>query len=211
MQSASNRVHHPADIESAAPSAETRDMVSALARLQKHVGQFACEIDTLDAAGWEHFARDFDDLNDSQIAGHSARQCDGRISYLLLRRQGRPVAGARASVITHPAVSGGVTSLHFAPLWRRRGETVDLTIYRAALGAIVQEYCIRRGHRLAIIPCANSEFHKDETKELADFGFAATTSGEYRYWSRPSARITGNAIDALQGVQRTIRRWRRRA
>ena len=33
-------------------------------------------------------------------------------------------------------------------------------------------------------------------------------TGEYDYWSKPSARIMGDAIYGLRSLQRTIRRWR---
>jgi hypothetical protein len=197
-------VLHPAQIESipvASASLDPRDMVSALARLRQHGVVLECEVDTVAAPEWDRIAGEFDDLNDDQIT------CD-TVSYLLLRHHGKPVAGARVAVIKLPGFRRGLALLHFGPVWRRRGEQIDFTMYRAALGALVQEYCLRRGHCLTIIPCTNPEFYAWETQALADFGFTVRRSGEYDYCSQPSARIIGNAIYALRSLQRTIRRWR---
>jgi hypothetical protein len=200
---------HPAEIETtASQTPDRRDMLSALAQIEKHAAKFECEVDTVGRAEWDRIASEFDDLNDDPPPRHSAGQADDRVSHILLRRHGRPVAGARVAIGKLPGFRRGLALLHFGPFWRRHGEAADLTIYRAALGAIVQEYCIRRGHCLTVIPAPDSELYARETKALAEFGFVVNTAGEYDYWSQPSARIIGHAIDALRGVQRTIRRWR---
>jgi len=210
MQFASGRVHFPAEIGTVASPVETRDTVSAaLARLQKHVGQFACEVDVLDPAGWQRFADEFAELPDEKIAASPRAPRDGKTSFLLLRRLGKPVAGARVSVITFPGSRRGLALLSCGPFWRLRGEQADFTVYRATVGALVQQYCILGGHRLAIRPNAETEFGAKEAKALKDFGFVPTAAGEYHYWSQPSARITGSAVHGMRRVQRTIRRWRK--
>ncbi len=149
-------------------------MLSALARLEKHSinARFECQVDTVPAAEWDRIASDFDDLNYDQIACYSAEQWGDRLSHLLLRRDGVPVAGARAAVITLPGISRGVAFLRFGPFWRPRGQAPDITLYRAAIGALVQEYCMRRGLHLTVIPRPNPEFYQQECDVLASFGFS---------------------------------------
>jgi hypothetical protein len=100
--------------------------------------------------------------------------------------------------------------LRFGPFWRRQVEPVDFTIYRAAIGAVVHEYCIRRGHFLTVIPRPNQEFYAPEINALTEFGFHGRRrlTGEYDYWARPSARAMGKTIVGLWALQRTIHHWR---
>lgn len=184
-------------------------MRSALARLRAYGGALECEVDSVAATEWDRIAGEFDDVNDDRIASHSARQWGHCTSHLLLRRNGGVVAGARVAVVRLPGLRRGLALLDSGPLWRRPGEPPDTNMYRAVIGALVQEYCLRRSHCLTIVPRSNPEFQACETRELSDFGFTRRLTGEHDYWSRPSARITGQAIYALCGLRRSIRRWRR--
>jgi hypothetical protein len=204
MHPASSRVIHPAEVEPAAPVApDMRDMLSALARLEKHATKFECEIDTIDAAEWDRVASEFDDLNYDQIACYSTGQWGERVSHLLLRRHGKPVAGARVAIIKLPGFARGVAFLRFGPFWRRHGEIPDLTTYRAALGAIVQEYSIRRGHLLTIIPRPNPEFYAQETKALAEFGF-----GLRRRSPDPNRYLVDLSLDEETQMRSLDQKWR---
>lgn len=146
-------------------------MLSALARLQAHGGEFECKVDTVAAPEWDRVASQFDDLSYDQIACYSAGQWGDRTSHLLLRRHGEVVAGARLAIIKLPGIRRGLAFLRFGPFWRRHGQPPDIRIYRAALGALVQEYCFRRGHCLTVIPRPNPEFYAQESRVLAEFGF----------------------------------------
>lgn len=161
-------------------------MLSALSRLEKFGsnGVFECQVDTVPGAEWDRIASEFDDLNYDQIACYSAGQWGSRVSHLLLRRDGVPVAGARVAIVTMPGFSRGLAFLRFGPFWRRRGMAPDISMYRAAIGALVQEYCMRRGHCLTVIPRPNPEFYERERDVLSDFGFSVrrTISDPHRYF-----------------------------
>jgi hypothetical protein len=131
-----------------------------------------CEVDTVPANAWDKVASEFDDLNYDQMACYSAGQWGKRVSHLLLRREGEAVAGARTAIITLPGFRRGLAFLRFGPFWRRRGVVSDLNIYRAAIAALVDEYCVRRGHCLTVIPRPNPEFYGRECEVLSDFGFS---------------------------------------
>jgi hypothetical protein len=185
------------------------DMLSALARLERHSVEFGCEVDTIDAVEWDHIANEFDDLRDDQMASYSAGQWGNRASHLLLRQHGKPVAGARVAISPLPVLARGLAVLRFGPFWHRRGEPADLTMYRAALGAIVQEYSLHRGHYLTVIPHPHSESYLAETLALLEFGFRSTRqAGEFDYCPRSPARIMGGAVYAMRALQRTMRFWR---
>src|SRR3989304_7525011 len=160
MRSAVTRTPPPSASPSATAASEGLDvqgMQLALAKLEKHgsKGEFTCQIDAVPAAEWDQIAGDFEDLNYDQIACYSAGQWGDPVSHLLLRRDRIPAAGARVAIITLPRFSRGLAFLRFGPFWRRRGHDADIGMYRAAIGALVQEYCIRPGHFLTVLPRPN--------------------------------------------------------
>jgi hypothetical protein len=185
---------HPVQIQGVGhPEPQPGDMLSTLARTQKHAGQFICEIDTLAAAQWDPMAREFGGMGEALAPSHE-------VSHLLVRRHGKPVAWAR--IVIGRSWRGGQAVIGAGLFWHRRDENPEQTIYRAALGAIVQEYCIRRGHRLRFH--ADAEYCAEEIEVLRAFGFVATMNGAYVFRMPPSSRIIGHVIDALRVVQRVI-------
>jgi len=180
-------------------------MQLALAKLEKHgsKGEFTCQIDAVPAAEWDQIAGDFEDLNYDQIACYSAGQWGDRVSHLLLRRDRIPVAGARVAIITLPRFSRGLAFLRFGPFWRRRGHDADIGMYRAAIGALVQEYCIRQGHFLTVIPRPNPEFYQQECRVLADFGFSIR-----RPFPDPNRYLVDLSLDEETQRQSLDQKWR---
>jgi hypothetical protein len=131
-----------------------------------------CEVDTVPDQSWDRIAGEFDDLNYDQIACYAAGHWGKRVSHLLLRRQGEAVAGARTAIVTLPGFARGLAFLRFGPFWRRHGGTADIAIYRGAIAALVEEYCVRRGHCLTVIPRPSPEFYQQECDVLSEFGFS---------------------------------------
>ncbi|MEX0753093.1 MAG: GNAT family N-acetyltransferase [Xanthobacteraceae bacterium] len=180
-------------------------MLSALAKLEKHGlnAKFECQVDAVPATEWDKIAGAFDDLSYDQIACYSAGQWGERVSHLLLRRDGEPVAGARVAVIALPGFSRGLAFLRFGPFWRRRDQAPDIVNYRAAIGALVQEYCIRRGHCLTVIPRPNPEFYRQECDVLAGFGFSVR-----RRFPDPNRYLVDLALDEETQKQSLDQKWR---
>ena len=208
MPSAASRTPLPKDTQPATvPSGvlDAQGMLSALARLEKHGsnGRFECQVDSVPAGAWDKIASEFDDLNYDQIACYSAGQWGERVSHLLLHREGVPVAGARAAIIALPGFSRGLAFLRFGPFWRPRGQAPDIAMYRAAIGAIVQEYCIRRGHCLTVIPRPNPEFYQRECDVLAGFGFSVR-----RRVPDPNRYLVDLSLDEETQKQSLEQKWR---
>jgi Acetyltransferase (GNAT) domain len=193
----------PAIVASA--SLDAHGMRSALARLEKHGlgGGFECQVDSVCAAAWDEIAGEFNDLNYDQIARYSAGQWGERVSHLLLRRHGVPAAGARVAVIRLPGFSRGLAFLRFGPFWRRRDQAPDIAVYRAAIGALVQEYCMRRGHFLTVIPRPNPEFYQRECEVLSEFGFSVR-----RRFPDPNRYLVDLSLDEEAQRQSLDQKWR---
>lgn len=131
-----------------------------------------CQVDCVADGAWDDLISAFDDTHHEQTARFAIRQWNSRESHILLSEAGVPVAGARLAVITLPGCKTGLAFLRFGPFWRRRDRAPDLGLYRSAIAALVDEYCVRRGHCLTIIPRPNPDFYQTECDALAELGFS---------------------------------------
>src|SRR6185503_9710630 len=133
---------------------------------------YQVHVDTLTTDEWDRLATEFDDLTYDQIARFANGQWGAnRMSNLVLRRDGIAVAGIQLPILMIPGVSRGLAYGRFGPIWRRRDSKKNLDIYRAVVGAVVDEYCHRRGHYLTLVPRPNPENYCDECSVLREFGF----------------------------------------
>lgn len=133
---------------------------------------YEVRIDSLTTDEWDNLATEFDDLTYDQVARFANGQWGAhRMSNLVLRRHGLAVAGIQLAVLMVPGVSRGLAYGRFGPIWRRRNGERNLDIYRAVIAAIIEEYCIRRGHYLTLIPRPNPQTYSDECRVLHESGF----------------------------------------
>jgi hypothetical protein len=135
-------------------------------------GPYRVEIDTVPDATWDEIVASFADSHHEQTACYAANHWKGRNSHLLLRKDGVPVAGARAAIIKLPVIGRGLAFVRFGPFWRRKDREADPNIYRAVVDALVEEYSVKRGHCLTILPRPNPDYHALECCMLRDAGFA---------------------------------------
>src|SRR5215207_2730229 len=142
--------------------------------LARAMDGFSSEIDKLPPLEWDQTVAEFDDLNLFQTAAYGdGLRGEGRMSHLLLRREGVPVAGARVAIMKPPGCPIGIAYAKYGPFWRRTGSPPDESVYKAIVAAIVGEYAGRRGHMITISPRPHPRFQPVEERLLQEVGFAA--------------------------------------
>jgi hypothetical protein len=117
------------------------------------------EVDSLSPEAWDQIACAFDDLTTDQLA------------CFVDNAAGIVVAAARLIILTLPGLARGLAYCRFGPIWRRKDSMADPATYRAALNALFDEYCLKRGHYLTVIPRPNPEFQAAEVAILNERGF----------------------------------------
>ncbi len=162
-------------------------------------------IDTHAAREWDDLISEFVDVTYDQTAAFSnLRWGEGRVSELMLVEDGEPAAGARIAILTQPGFSRGLAYLRGGPFWRRRGAVPHPDRYRAAIEAIRIEYCLRRGHHLAITPRFHPEFALVEANVLRCAGFRAR-----RVSPDPHRYFVNLSLDREQQMDSLDQGWRR--
>ena len=139
---------------------------------------FTVETDSFAPAEWDRMLADFEDVNLFQTAVFA----DGfrgasKMSHLVLRQGGEPVAGARVAIMKPPGLPSGVAYVKHGPFWRRSGRPADSRIYNAVVAAVIKEYGGRRGHLVTISPRPHPQFLPVEKGALEQAGFHARMRG----------------------------------
>ena len=176
---------------------------------QAHLGAlvgpgFSVEFDTFGRGEWDGLTSAFDDLTYEQTAsGMEVKWGSGRLSRLLLRRRGRPVAGAQVVILTLPGIGKGLAYVKFGPFWRRRDEPADPEVYGATIAALVSEYCVRRGHCLTVLPRPTPEYLDLECGALHALGFR-----HRRAIDDPNRYLVRVGCDEAEQMRSLDQKWR---
>ncbi|WP_378940862.1 lipid II:glycine glycyltransferase FemX [Mesorhizobium sp. ANAO-SY3R2] len=164
---------------------------------------YSVEVDNIADEDWDEIASNFADIHPEQTATFAGNHWKGRDSHLLLRRNGEPVAGARVALVSLPLIGRGLAFLRFGPFWRRQGQTADPEIYHAMIAALVEEYCVARGHCLTVLTRPHPDYHALECGWLRDLGFV-----QRRKLEDAERYIVNTTLDGDAQRQSLAQKWR---
>lgn len=164
---------------------------------------YSVDIDSVPDNVWDNIASEFADINPEQTACFAGHHWKGRDSHILLRQDGKPVAGARVAILKPPLFRTGLAFLRFGPFWRRADSAVSPEIYHTMIEALVQEYCVSRGHCLTILPSPHPRHHVIECGWLRDSGFL-----QRRKFEDPERYIVDTTLAEKAQLQSIAQKWR---
>jgi hypothetical protein len=145
------------------------------------------QVDGIPDATWTEWLHGFEDATIYQTPEYGAISWGAAsLSRLAILEGGRPVAMAQLRIVRLPVIRAGIAYLRWGPLWRPKGRETDAGRLREVLSAIKQEYAVRQGLMIRVLP---QEFAED------DLGAAAAT--EYA--------ALGFSQDPVSSAYRTIR------
>jgi hypothetical protein len=142
------------------------------------MGNLHIQIDCLSDADWHAALARFSDIHYEQTALFGAGQRGETSSHLLATENGEPVFGVRVGLYTVPMLNRGLALVRFGPFWRRAGEPLDRERYKAAIQALIDEYCTRRKFYLIVRPRAHPDIYPVESEVLAEMGLRAEETTE---------------------------------
>jgi peptidoglycan pentaglycine glycine transferase (the first glycine) len=111
------------------------------------------EVDQIGKAEWSKLLPRFEDAIIYQTWSYgSVRWGEDNLSHLVLRRDGEIVAAAQSRIMKLPVIGHGIAYITYGPVWRLRGKEKDLENLRQMTKALREEYIVRRGLLLRILP-----------------------------------------------------------
>ena len=143
------------------------------------------EIELLSPDAWNQLVGEFVDASYEQTACLlDDRWGAERVSHLVVRRKDTVIGGTRLLLLKPPLLRGGLAQAKFAPFWRRHDGPADPAAYRSVVTAMIEEYCVRRGCYLSVIPRPHPTHYSVEIAVLAELGFTVrhASADENRYF-----------------------------
>ena len=114
---------------------------------------YSVEIDRISKKEWETLMLQFRDATINQTWSFGAvLSGESNLSHLVLKRDNEVVAAAQIRIVTLPIFRAGIAYLAWGPMWQRRNKEVDLEDFRQIVKALRNEYAVKRGLLLRVLP-----------------------------------------------------------
>jgi len=121
--------------------------------MKKLTKDYTVEVDNVDKDTWHDLLLNFDDGVYVQTWSYGAiRWGEKNLSHLILKKDGKVVAIAQARIVKLPILRDGIAYIPSGPIWKIHGEEENLENLRYIIRALREEYVIRRGLALRILP-----------------------------------------------------------
>ena len=110
------------------------------------------QVDGQTAETWAQISSTFADASIYQSWAYGAvRWGERHLSHVVLRRNGQALAAAQLRIARLPMVPAGLAYLRWG-LFKSRGNAFDPAVVSASMACLKQEYVVRRGLALQVIP-----------------------------------------------------------
>lgn len=163
---------------------------------------YTYEVDNIKKDAWHTLMLEFKDASFYQTWSYGS-VCWGEdsLSHLVLKRDGEVVSFAQARIIRLSLFRIGLAYISWGPVWRKKTNDSDLQVFSNMLRALRNEYSVRRGYTLKVIP--KNFFGDDDTiKNLfEEEGFS---------WSPdPQKTVYLDITPPIEEIRRNLRpKWR---
>lgn len=162
-------------------------------------------VDTLSDQDWDKTFSGLGNLHYEQTAAYTTAQWgEKKSSHLIMRDGDDVVGGARVTLLKLPSIDRGIAWVRFGPVWRPKGTDPEADVYKSTVQALIDEYCMRRGLLLSILPRPDPDFGQVEHQALKDLGFV--DRGRYADWDHYFVNV---ALDEDARSRSLSRHWRR--
>src|SRR4051812_6352202 len=131
------------------------------------------EVDRVTRDQWSAVMGLFDDANLYQTWSYGAvRWGRKNLSHLLLKRDGEVMALAQVRIVRPTPFNFGMAYLRWGPICHRRGSDLDVDVVSRMARALREEYVVKRGLLLQILPNAFVESPRAEVFRSAFSSYA---------------------------------------
>jgi hypothetical protein len=136
---------------------------------------YRADVDTVDGGRWHECVADFCDASLYQVWGVTKPGEPGKdVSHFVLRDGDGVVAAAEVRLFTIPLTRRGVAYVLWGPMWKRDVNGGDPRVFRQAIRGLRNEYAVRRGMILRIVPRMCLEQSREYVDILVEEGFRAS-------------------------------------
>jgi lipid II:glycine glycyltransferase (peptidoglycan interpeptide bridge formation enzyme) len=121
--------------------------------MNKDSADYTVSVNQISKIEWEQLLLEFDDATIYQTWSYGAvRWGQSNLSHIVIKRKGEIIAAAQLRIVKIPLLKIGIAYLPWGPMWRRKGQHVNIDIFQKIINALKEEYAIKQGLLLRIHP-----------------------------------------------------------
>jgi len=114
---------------------------------------YSVEVDRTGKDEWSDIIKCFNDASLYQTWSYgSILWGENNLSHLVLKKDNEVEAAAQLRILKLPIIGVGCAYLRWGPLWQHRERENNVDTFRRAIHALREEYVVKRGYVLRIIP-----------------------------------------------------------
>lgn len=126
-----------------------------------------------------------------------------RVETVTVEQDGRRIGAAAVTLIQPPLIDSGLAIIKWGPLWCASADRQDRDLLQTVLAALKQEYVVRRGYYLSIMPHADPDRSELTVKTLENLGFQQGES-----LPAPERYLVNVTLDPVQLRKSLDQKWR---
>jgi len=136
---------------------------------------YSVEIDKISKEEWSDLLKIFMDSTVYQTWEYGqVRWGEANLSHIVIKKNEDIISVVQVRIIKIPLVKVGIAYVTWGPLWKRRGNVLDINRFRLMLKVLKKEYANSRKLLLRIRPHAFYELDRDMKQVLTEEGFQNT-------------------------------------
>jgi lipid II:glycine glycyltransferase (peptidoglycan interpeptide bridge formation enzyme) len=129
-------------------------------------------VDQINKTEWEQLLLEFDDASIYQTWSYGAvRWGEVNLSHIVIKQNDEMIAAAQLRIIKIPVLGAGIAYLPWGPMWRRKGQRININVFQKIIYALKEEYVIKQGLLLRINPNVVEENNEAIVSILDKTGF----------------------------------------
>ena len=121
--------------------------------MDKDSEDYTVSVDQISKIEWEQLLLEFDDASIYQTWSYGAvRWGQANLSHIVIKHKGEIIAAAQLRIVKIPLLKAGIAYLPWGPMWRRKGQQVNINVFQKIISALKEEYAIKQRLLLRIHP-----------------------------------------------------------
>jgi len=165
---------------------------------------FSVSIDGVDQTKWDAIVHQFADANLFQTWAYGVARSGSRLGHVTLHYKGACVAAVQVRFAGLSRLRMGVAYIRWGPLCEKVAGEVNEKAFRQIVRAIRNEYAIRRGLIVRMLPALCSEMAEPYSRILKEEGYHFNVKGE------PYRTILMDLRPSLEELERGFhQKWRK--
>jgi lipid II:glycine glycyltransferase (peptidoglycan interpeptide bridge formation enzyme) len=172
--------------------------------MDKDSADYTVSVDQISKIEWVQLLLEFDDATIYQTWSYGdVRWGQENLSHIVIKQKDEIIAAAQLRIIKIPVLKAGIAYLPWGPMWRRKGQQVNINVFQKIISTLKEEYAVKQGLLLRIHPNVIEEYGETIVPILNKVGFQKKIN------IKPYRTLMLDLSQTMPGIRKSLdQKWR---